>query len=561
MGPSGLADSLLEEGRAAIRNGDWHAAARAARGSLEQGETAQGHELLGLAAWWLSDPDTVFDSRERAYRLYLDRHDERRAARLAIWLDWDYRAFRGEPAVANGWLRRARRLLEAHRDSATYGWLLLREADARLGQDARATAATAAEAAALGRRHGDPNLAHIGLSLEGLALVAAGEVTEGMQKLDEATAAIVAGDFTDRAAAGATCCHLISACELVRDFDRAGQWCERVREYCRRWNHPPLFAVCRTQYASVLVSSGDWAEAERELTASIAELTELRPGWISQGQLGLGELRRRQGRLDEAAALFESIVTGARPRLGRVDLFATQARLGLAAIALERGSPTEAERLARGVLRQVARGNHTARAAALELIVLAAAAGGRAEAVRSDLQELQQLATGVESEAIKASARLAAGAFAASRGELAEARTAFEDAAAGFERAGAPYDAVRARLLLAEQLQTEGSLEAAASEAATVAAQARQLGASSLEQRAGTLSRSLLVQPARRPSLTRREQEVLAHLARGLTNRQIAGRLGVSQHTIHRHLGNIFTKTGLSSRSAAVAFACRQGIG
>jgi len=49
-------------------------------------------------------------------------------------------------------------------------------------------------------------------------------------------------------------------------------------------------------------------------------------------------------------------------------------------------------------------------------------------------------------------------------------------------------------------------------------------------------------------------------VAHGLTNRQIAGRLGVSEHTVHRHLANVFTKCGLSSRAAAVALAFREGV-
>ena len=549
MDRSGPAASQIEAARTAIRKGDWNGAAGAARASLASEETAEGHELLGLASWWLSDADTLFASRERAYRLYLDRNDVRRAARIATWLDWDCRAFRGEPVVANGWLRRARRLLEDHHDSVEYGWLLLREADARLSRDAAAAGAGAAEAAALGRRHRNPDLEYIALSLEGLARVAAGRVAEGMQQLDEATAAVVAGEFSDRSAAGATCCHLISACELVRDFDRAGQWCVRVREYCRRWDHPPLFAVCRTQYAGVLISSGKWSAAESELSSAIEELAALRPGWVSLGHLQLAELRRRQGRLEEAAATFESFAT------------APAAGLGLAAIALERGVPAEAERLARRVLRQVPQGNHTARASALEVIVLAAAAGGRAAAAASELAELETLAAGVESEAIQASARLAAAAVAGGRGDTAEARNALEDAASLFDRAGVPYDALRTRLLLAEQLQTAGALEAAAAEATAVARQARDLGARSLEQRATALGRTLRAKPGGQAALTPRERDVLSHVVHGLTNRQIAGRLGVSQHTIHRHVANVFTKLGLSSRAAAVAFALRHGIG
>lgn len=537
----------IETARTGILKGDWKAAAQSARDSLAERETAEAHELLGLACWWLSDIETLFESRERAYRLYLNQNDVRHAARIATCLDWDYRAFRGAPAVANGWLRRAHRLLEEHHDSVEYGWLLLREADVRLATDAPAAAAGAALALELGRRHRDADLEYSALSLEGLARVAAGEVSEGMQQLDEATAAVVAGEFTDRSAAGVTCCHLITACELVRDFDRAGQWCGRVKEYCARWDHPPLFAVCRTQYAGVLISSGDWKGAERELDSAVGELARLRPGWISLGSLGLAELRRRQGRLEEAAELFEKSATS------------PQGGLGLAAIALEKGVPTEAERLGRRVLRQASPGNHTARATALELMILAAAASGRADTIEAELNELEQLAAGVESEAIRASARLAAGAVAAARGNTSEARTALEDAAARFDRAGLPYDCLRARLMLAEELQTEGAIVAAAAEAGAVAKQARHLGAKTLESRAAALGHS--ARPGTAPtSLTRREREVLTLVARGLTNRRIAGQLGVSQHTVHRHLANVFTRLGLSSRAAAVAFALRNNL-
>ena len=543
-------NGLIESARTAIGKGDWKGAARFARRSLERVESAEAHELLGLACWWLSDADTLFESRERAYRLYLDRGEVRRAARMATWLDWDYRSFRAEPVVAKGWLRRARRLLEGHHDSAEYGWLVMREADARLFEDARLAAKGAGQAAALGRRHRDLDLEFIALSLQGLALVTAGSVAEGMEQLDEATAAVVAGEFTDRSAAGLACCHLIAACELVRDFDRAGQWCGRVREYCRRWDHPPLFAVCRTQYAGVLVSSGDWAAAEEELASAAGELAELRPGWISMAYLRLAELRRRQGRLDEAAAGFERLPS------------APESGLGLGAIALDRGVPAEAERLARQVLRQLARGNHTARASALELIVLAASAAGRADAVGTELAELEALAGSVESDAIRASARLAHGAMVGSRGDLPVAQDALEDAATLFERAGAPYDALRARLLLAEHLQAAGETAAAASEAAAAAKQAHRLGAKGLEDRALAMGRTVVAKPGRQAAaLTGREREVLALLAHGLTNRQIATRLGVSQHTVHRHLANVFTKLGISSRAAAVAFALRHNIG
>jgi hypothetical protein len=65
-----------------------------------------------MAAWWLDDGELTIESRERAYRLYRERGDAAGAARMAIWLAWDYLAFRGEPVVARGWLQRAHRLLD-----------------------------------------------------------------------------------------------------------------------------------------------------------------------------------------------------------------------------------------------------------------------------------------------------------------------------------------------------------------------------------------------------------------------------------------------------------------
>ncbi|MGH2989673.1 MAG: helix-turn-helix domain-containing protein, partial [Solirubrobacterales bacterium] len=62
------------------------------------------------------------------------------------------------------------------------------------------------------------------------------------------------------------------------------------------------------------------------------------------------------------------------------------------------------------------------------------------------------------------------------------------------------------------------------------------------------------------PELTPREREVLGLLAEGLTNRQIAGDLVVSEHTIHRHVTNILRKLELPSRTAAAAHAVRAGL-
>src|SRR5438445_6778358 len=106
----------------ALARGEWEIARNAFEASLRQRESPEALEGLGTAAWWLDLADVVFDARERAYRLYLARDDRAAAARVAVWLAWDCWAFRGEQAVANGWLQRARRHLEGLPPCAERAW-------------------------------------------------------------------------------------------------------------------------------------------------------------------------------------------------------------------------------------------------------------------------------------------------------------------------------------------------------------------------------------------------------------------------------------------------------
>ena len=135
----------------------------------------------------------------------------------------------------------------------------------------------------------------VGRALHGFARVTAGSVEEGLQELDEVNAAVLAGEMSDRVLIGLACCYLIAACERIRDYERAVQWCDRLKAFCTKWGLRPLFAVCRTQYASVCMWRGAWEEAERELTSAADELAACRPAMTGEGLVRLGELRRRQG--------------------------------------------------------------------------------------------------------------------------------------------------------------------------------------------------------------------------------------------------------------------------
>jgi DNA-binding NarL/FixJ family response regulator len=544
-------------GSEALARGDWSEARRWFEASLAQAETADALEGLGLAAWWLDDAAAVFESRERAYKLYLDAGDRRSAARMAVWLAWDCWAFRGETAVANGWLQRARRHLDGIPESAELAWLEARESQLALAEDGDPDRAHrhAAEAVRIGRATGAIDFEMLGRSLQGLALVASGAVAEGMKLLDEVNAAVVAGELKDQIAIGLASCYLIAACDRVRDYDRAVQWCTRLKAFCERWSFRPLFAVCRTQYASVCMWRGTWLEAEQELTAATDELAASRPAMTADGLVRLAELRRRQGRLVEAAAMFEQASHHPLAALGRAEL------------AFDRGDLRAAADAAERYLRRVPSHNRTERVVALDLLVRALAGSGDLDGARTALAELNAIAALVATKPLSASASLAAGSIALAEGRSDESRRHLEDAVDLFLQSGAPFEVARARVELARALASLGRVDAARDEAQRAIDLLAELRAELELARARRVLASLDAKPGAQAAprdtsagLTARELEVLKLVAEGLNNQVIADKLFVSEHTIHRHVANIFSKLSVSSRAAAVAQAARRGL-
>jgi ATP/maltotriose-dependent transcriptional regulator MalT len=544
----------------ALRRGAWSDAQEAFDAALRIGETPEALEGLGVAAWWLDLAEVVFDARERAYRLFIGRDDRVGAARVAVWLAWDYWAFRGENAVANGWLHRARRLLDGQPLCAEHAWLELREGALALleeGDPDRAHA-HAAEGIRVAQAIGSTDLEMLGRAVQGLSLVASGAVTEGMRALDEVNAAVVAGELTDLVAIGLSCCYMIAACDRVRDYDRAMQWCTRLKAFCEKWGLRPLFAVCRTQYASICMWRGTWPEAEQELTAATDELAASRPAMTADGLVRLAELRRRQGRLVEAAALFEQSGSHGLALLGRAEL------------AFDRGDVRAAAEEAARYLRRVVPHNRTDRAAGLDLLVRARVGVGDFDGAKTALAELTTISTLVATTPLRASASLAAGCVALGLGSADEAQRHFEDAVDLFRRCGAPFELARARIELARALGARGRIDLATEEARRAMELLSELKAELEMSRAQALLDSFAqleatsdappARPVRPGGLTNRELEVLRLVATGLNNQDIAERLFVSEHTVHRHVANIFTKLSVSSRAAAVAQAARRGL-
>src|SRR5262245_36605530 len=125
----------ISRGREALSKGAWEDARELFQSVADVSQNPEALEGLATACFFLNDGTAVFQAREEAYRLYHERADRVSAARIALSLYWDYRVFRGEAAVANGWLQRAERLLEGLHSTKEYGWLRYRQAQAALFSD------------------------------------------------------------------------------------------------------------------------------------------------------------------------------------------------------------------------------------------------------------------------------------------------------------------------------------------------------------------------------------------------------------------------------------------
>lgn len=511
----------LHEGRQHLARGAWADARDAFEQMLaEDASCAEALEGLGWALFWLDDALASLEKREAAYRMFLERGDKTSAARVATAISIDAYDIHG-PAIANGWLQRGRSLLANLELGPAHGWQALWEGHfMRFDHDLERAREKAHLAQEIAVEFDVTDLALLASALEGLIKVTDGNVRDGMRQLDEAAAAVVAGEFSDLDSIAATCCLLVHACERVRDYDRAAQWGERIEALAGKWQIGSIFIACEVEHAAMLVGRGEWKIADEMLTSALATIEIKRPLAIPGTAAQLGDLRRRQGRVAEACALF-SRAEGT-----------TLSILGQAMIAFDRGDSERCAELVDRLQRRRMAEKWVERAIALELLV-------RSRKDENALRELRETAEKVGTDAIRAHL---ANAEAAMTTDLKDARRWLEDAVDLFEKARAPYEAARARIELANVLEQSGREQFAREERALANETLRKLGVASDEKRAASM-------------LTKREIDVLRLVAKGMSDKEMAASLGLSEHTVHRHVANILGKLDVGSRAAAVGMA------
>lgn len=538
---------LLATGTAALTSGDWMLARRSFEEALDERESAEAHDGLSEALYWLNELTGALRHRERAYIEFRRSGDRCGAARAAMWLGQVYLLLDGNSAAFNGWMARAERLLDQAGRCVELGWLeIYRQAwssnPATVEQAAR-------KAIAIARQYDDVDLESVALAFLGLALVSSGKVPEGMISLDEAMAAATSGELKSFSAIGIIYCTLLTACRRVADLKRAEQWCRVMDDFIQR-NHGTSFsATCRTFYGDVLAASGRWPEAEQVLLGALRTFDESYRAMRVDTLVALANLRIRQGRLDEAFQLLH----------GYEDH--PQAAHPISILYLARGEPALAEATLQRRLRQLGFDATLESAPFLALLVDAQLAQLDIDGARATTDQLASMARSSDSAAIRGAAELATAQVSMAAGEdpVAHLEASFDH----FGRAAMPLEQAHAQLLLA-QTMAEHNSDLAASEASAALGTFQRLGAARDVDAAHHLLRQLgsqaRVGPRSYDTLTRREQEVLGLLGLGFSNGQIADSLFISRRTAEHHVSSILSKLGLNTRAEAASYAVRHGV-
>ncbi len=559
MNPSGRAappdiESELKRGWDCLRRRAYAPARAAFEHILAQQESSgSAWEGLAAAALYLDDLDTARSAYARAYRAYLDREDVRGAARAAMQTATYHEAYRGESAIASGWFERAHSLLDTIPHAPEHAWLAFWKAhvdihlrgDVASGERSLQDAIRLNETCPLG-----PEFDLMARGLLGLTAISEGRIDAGLRSLDEATTAAVAGELTTPMTVGWAYCYTLSGCENVLDFERAAQWFQRYESTKDAVGVRHYASFCRAHYIGLLTWRGEYATAEEETAAMRRELADVAPLYLPFGDIRLGEIRRRQGRVDEASALLE-------PHASH-----PLAMVSLAAIALDTDQPRTAVDIVERLFRRNASSDRVRRLHGLDLLVRAHARLHELDAMRTTLAELEELASHAGTPLMRSIAREGRALAAAAADDLDEARRLLEDAVDDYDRNGAPYEAAAARLRLGETLvllRRDGPARKAFEVALAIA---NRIGAARLGQQATRALAGLEASDGRRDTLglTARELDVLALVAQGVNNQQIGARLCISAFTVKRHVANILTKLDLPTRAAAAAFAIREGV-
>lgn len=541
----------VERGREAFGRQAWTEAydaltAVAAAGERAEPLDAEDLERLAVAAYLVGRDDESAQAWEAAHHACLQLEDPDRAALCAFWLGLSL-MLRGEMARAGGWLARAGRLVESRAsDCAARGYLLVPAGLHAINNGEPATAhGQFIEAGEIATRCGDKDLLAFALLGQGQALIAAGDTARGVAVLDEVMVSVTTGEISP-IPTGIVYCAVISECMAIFDLRRAAEWTEALSGWCdSQPDLVPYRGQCLVHRAQILQAHGQWPQATTEAARACEILAHPPHPALATAFYEQGELHRLRGHLGEANVAYRlASEQGLEPLPGLALLRLAEGQVAAAAAATGRALEEARDVLARPPL-----------LAAHVVIMLAA---GDFAAARVAADELAKLASHIDAPLLKAGSAYASGSVLLAEGEARAALSCLRGAMAGWMALEMPYEAARTRVLIGLACWDLGDHATGRLELDAARTAFTRLGAAPDIARMVELTGE--VDSGNASPLTARECEVLRLIATGSQNREIAARLFISEHTVARHVQNIFTKLGVSSRSAATAYAYRHSL-
>jgi DNA-binding CsgD family transcriptional regulator len=497
-------------------------------------------ERLAVAAHLLGHVEDTTRAWERAHQAAVAHGQIARAVRHAFHLSMGY-GLRGEFAQAGAWLSRGAGMLDAAGlDVVERGYLMIPIALGTLdGGDPAGALALFEAAAALADRFGDTDLATFGRLGRGQCLISMGETARGVAYLDEAMLAVTTGDVSPTEV-GTVYCAAIEAFNEVFDLRRAQEWTVALSDWCdSQPDLVPFRGRCLVFRTELMQLHGQWPDAEAEAQRAYDWLARppVEPA-IGEAHYQRAELLRLRG--DHALAEVdyrEANRWGRRPEPG------------LALLRLAQGDGPAA---AASIRRAVDETSGFGRARLLDPFVQIMLATGDPASARTAADELSDLAVRSGAALLSAMAARADGAVRLATGDPRDALAVLRRAWEQWHGLDAPYEAARTRMAIGFACRALGDADTADLEFDAARDVFRRLGAApDLAVVDDLLDRRSSIPGG----LSARELEVLGFVARGMTNREIAANLGISQRTVDRHVSNMFVKLDLTTRAAATAYA------
>ena len=501
-------------------------------------------ERAAIRAYLLGADDESAKHWEEAARAALTAGDHAEAARYAFWLGLSL-MMRGLEAPASGWFSRAEELsTKAGRECPASGYVLIPRTLAALTDDPPGARDMAVRATEIGVRCGDADLCGLGTLAHGQALIAMGEPSAGVARLDAVMVSVTA-DEVGPITTGIVYCAVILECMGLYDLRRASEWTNALAAWCNsRPDMVPFRGQCLVHRSQLEQAEGDWPAAVSSAQSACRRLADPPHPALGLAHYQQGELRRLLGDFERAEQHYRQAGRNGRDPMP-----------GLALLQLARDDGATAVVTIKRALQE--RSNPVERPEVLSAAVEICRAVGDFTAARAAADELGALANRSTSPLLQATAAHANGSVLLGAGDVPAALAELRAAAHTWQALRMPYDAAKTTVLLGLACAALGDCTSARLEFESAAETFTRLGATPDVERLRSLSIGLAQRPQGEPptALSAREREVLMHLAAGRTNRQIAEMLMVSPHTVARHVEHIYAKLDVTNRTAATAYA------